>query len=251
MEEVESRLVEIINKDGESIAYAQNRWKPEAMRMLIEKGYSILFSHEIIDCKLRFYHELLRITKIKDAKIKRSEASKLMNIRELYEKDFTSLSVHVLLSEEGKGMHYYIHCPHYFCNPDMLEKTITTNDILYYPKEELRKIILNNENVWKVPDTSFRGYKPGAIEYTKNDDPVKKVMHHPQTIPCCNGEDRARKYVRFNIEGLNQVSHWYKRGNPQTPNAWFIQLGCAYITTFEADDGPHAAARFLGVKKIE
>jgi hypothetical protein len=249
MESVESKLIEIINRNGSSIAYAQDKHKPDAMRMLISKGYRLLFAPEIIDCKLRFYDQLLRIKDIKDSQSKKDEVEKLMNIRDLYELDFTSVSIHILTRENNRGVHFYMHRPHLFCNPDTLEKSLTYRDMIYYPEDILYALIQSTEGIWKMSDAAFDGHSQGAIPYDKDNDPVAKVINHPQTIPCCDGLERARNYIKWNIEGLSQVSHWYKRGNPDKPLAWFIQLGCSYLNTFEAENGPLEAGRFLGIKK--
>ena len=219
-------------KESKELEYFGGDSTGEALKYCREAGYRPLFMHEVVDARTE-------------------ETDKRAGIWDSF---FHTPSVRVVgRTKQGAPVILYAHTNNYLSE-------FGSENIEKFPQLEFQKLVdqdgmkdqYGNRLVWVVDHDKIK-------KFVENDqDSLRKSMRlslenaleHPQTIPFCGGEERARKYLQ-RVKEVYDTSHIYTGGIDDLadePIGHLLFIGEHEDCGLGNDVMHHAYFRILGAK---
>ncbi|MBS3115310.1 hypothetical protein J4482_01640 [Candidatus Woesearchaeota archaeon] len=153
-------------------------------------------------------------------------------------------------TKQCSGVVIYAHIPNYFSNPANIRKAIDQGLVNYavkVPQEEFDRLVkLAEKGAKGVHIVPYETLKKAASGYV----PLDEALAHPQTIPFCNGKERAEKYVPKVGEVYNTktIGIWHSDDLYDQPVARLLYVGGVDDDGLYGFDYFYDIACFLGVR---
>ena len=220
--------------------------KAEALRALQSEGFEALFMPEILDARIETG---ILDARMLDARIDAEPGSYA------WTNSLHSLSLKATgrpgcgKGNEEDAVVIYAHVPNEFSTPDGILLAISkglVNGAGKLPQEEFDRLynMAGNETVLAVPYLKLKDAESDFIH-------INKALQHPQTIPFCGGEARAKRYLAAygQAYSTDEIGIWHLDDLHDEPLARFLCAGFCGDSLF--GDNLDASARFVGVHRAE